>query len=524
MSSKKNQQAFPASFSFNNVFKRAPPDSTSHAAAKRSKTNSQEVLNPFTANANGGQRKSTRAPDSSKTKVRSVQLSGKKDIDVSSYMSTLLKAAPGAENLDPKAEGHGRGLESARSSYSCLDNGSFTDPIVDAHRLNSAEQEFLDDVNSEGAVDKAKANLSEEAGGQEEEEGSNGAGDAGQDGQDEDRKDDNMTVEDVTPHAGPKKVKSNLSNKVLLSEFADPKLALFAKRCARAATCIINMCPEDPSFCMPVFLEEMDRLRAEGRAEQLLESLAKIDKDPDTRDPIVAKMCYGTSAVRHDVGREARIRTGQFFDIPGSLSQSETISVVNWLLKDRRYHNGEVDVVKRTSNNRPFRSPLLGLLLRGYLVQGKPKQDRLLLSKLQRDERIPLPFIAMCTVLIGHSLQEFSSGYKVENEFSASNLASHYRAVVSTLNTLQQNAPAYVDLLQSDLYEQMMTAGPEVVPPQSYDYDALNAFALQRNDNEVDEQGDAEQASIDSQPVPDMDKEEEVNVGDQSDAGGGAAD
>ena len=83
-------------------------------------------------------------------------------------------------------------------------------------------------------------------------------------------------------------------------------------------------------------------------------------------------MSYGTSAVRLDFGKEARIRTGEFFDIPGKRSQHEIvsptlvsslsfyflfilpfyldtflekISLVNWLTKDRHYHHGEVDLV-----------------------------------------------------------------------------------------------------------------------------------------------------------------------------------
>ncbi|KIK50050.1 hypothetical protein GYMLUDRAFT_253323 [Collybiopsis luxurians FD-317 M1] len=75
---------------------------------------------------------------------------------------------------------------------------------------------------------------------------------------------------------------------------------------------------------------------------------------------------------------------------------------------------------------------------------------------------------------------------------------------MSTLNMLLQKTSAYINLLQSNLYKQMMTASPEVVPPQSYDYDALNAFTLHPKDNKVNEQGDPEQASkasTDSQPV-----------------------
>lgn len=36
-------------------------------------------------------------------------------------------------------------------------------------------------------------------------------------------------------------------------------------------------------------------------------------------------MGYGTSAVRLDIGREARIRTSQYFGIPGSLAPDEIV-------------------------------------------------------------------------------------------------------------------------------------------------------------------------------------------------------
>lgn len=73
-------------------------------------------------------------------------------------------------------------------------------------------------------------------------------------------------------------------------------------------------------------------------------------------------MNYGSCLVCLDIGKEARIRTGQFFDIPGNHMQNETvrstctpslfsnllfcqISVVNWLLRDRKFHHSEVDLM-----------------------------------------------------------------------------------------------------------------------------------------------------------------------------------
>ncbi|KIK60690.1 hypothetical protein GYMLUDRAFT_244264 [Collybiopsis luxurians FD-317 M1] len=47
------------------------------------------------------------------------------------------------------------------------------------------------------------------------------------------------------------------------------------------------------------------------------------------------------------------------------------------------------------------------------------------------------------------------------------------------LEKLDKKAVTYVKYLQEFLYHKMMTAGPEVVPPQTYKYNALTAFALQ---------------------------------------------
>lgn len=65
---------------------------------------------------------------------------------------------------------------------------------------------------------------------------------------------------------------------------------------------------------------------------------------------------------------------------------------------------------------------------------------------------------------------------------------------------LQQQATSYVERLQTDLYEAMMwvcfvvgkfiewkmfcrTASPQTIPPQTYDYAALNMFALGPQDS-----------------------------------------
>ena len=180
-------------------------------------------------------------------------------------------------------------------------------------RLNASEQEFLNDFDLRDgklcciisvtnsffmvAEDPINSSLSE-ASEAEEKEGPE------DDKQDEGGEDDNacnisllgllttylpqMNVINVSASTNPiQKNDKTSSSKVLLSEFKNQKLALFAKRCARTATCTINMCPEDAFFCWPVLKEELDGLVDEGRAEDFLVSLKEIKGDPDLRDRLL---------------------------------------------------------------------------------------------------------------------------------------------------------------------------------------------------------------------------------------------
>jgi hypothetical protein len=76
------------------------------------------------------------------------------------------------------------------------------------------------------------------------------------------------------------------ANKVLLNEFKNRKLAVFAKRCTRMAVCLVDMCPEDPLFSWPTLTEEMERLVSEGRGKDFIDSLSKMEEAED-RDRLV---------------------------------------------------------------------------------------------------------------------------------------------------------------------------------------------------------------------------------------------
>ena len=78
-----------------------------------------------------------------------------------------------------------------------------------------------------------------------------------------------------------------MNKKALVADFDDPQLAIFAKRCARMATCLVNMCPEDPLFGWPTLTEEMERLVSEGRGDEFLQSLDKMKALPKARDQLI---------------------------------------------------------------------------------------------------------------------------------------------------------------------------------------------------------------------------------------------
>lgn len=157
-----------------------------------------------------------------------------------------------------------------------------------------------------------------------------------------------LIIQDITTSSSsstPKINKGGKSLKALLSEFENRKLALFAKRCVRAATCLVTMCPEDPLFGWPIFTEEVEGLVKEGRCPDFVASLKQINNDPECRDKLVRfvsgtaifrpcvysnlislyEMNYGCCAVRLDLGKEIRIRTVQFYNIPGTHSSPEIV-------------------------------------------------------------------------------------------------------------------------------------------------------------------------------------------------------
>ena len=144
----------------------------------------------------------------------------------------------------------------------------------------------------------------------------------------------------------------------------------------------------------------------------------------------------------------------------------------------------------RTADNFPFQTPLLGYILRGYFIEGRPKRDSLLIARLHREQHIPVALIIMATVLVrfiskvenfctylfldwtcftrvcvrvsddpctynSHPCQPVSS-QKLTFSFSYSHVMTSYWSVTETMSNLQQQAAPYVERLQTDLYQAMM--------------------------------------------------------------------
>lgn len=123
-------------------------------------------------------------------------------------------------------------------------------------------------------------------------------------------------------------------------------------------------------------------------------------------------------------------------------------------------------------------------------MEGKPKQDSLLIASLHREKHIPLALIVMVTVLVTsiyqqpqisqlmqsrldmlyksmgqgirwpmHSPQQTLLASKLSDIISISikfHAVISCRSVTETLLNIQQKAAPYVERLQTDLYQAMM--------------------------------------------------------------------
>ena len=98
-----------------------------------------------------------------------------------------------------------------------------------------------------------------------------------------------MVVEDTTqPLKRNHKHKfQGTGNKILLSDFAYPPLALFAKQCCQMATCIVDMFPENAFFAWNTFTDQFQQVVDEGRGKEMIEALKVVVDDGDKKDELI---------------------------------------------------------------------------------------------------------------------------------------------------------------------------------------------------------------------------------------------
>ena len=98
-----------------------------------------------------------------------------------------------------------------------------------------------------------------------------------------------MVVEDTTqPLKRNHKHKfRGTGNKILLGDFAYPPLALFAKRCCRMATCVVDMFPENAFFAWDTFTDQFQQVVDEGRGKEMIEALKVVVDDGDKKDELI---------------------------------------------------------------------------------------------------------------------------------------------------------------------------------------------------------------------------------------------
>ncbi|KAE9391879.1 hypothetical protein BT96DRAFT_925007 [Gymnopus androsaceus JB14] len=83
----------------------------------------------------------------------------------------------------------------------------------------------------------------------------------------------------------------------------------------------------------------------------------------------------------------------------------------------------------------------------------------------------------------------------MDHPFSATHLASHYRAVTNTMTNLQELSADYVDLLQTELYEAMF-AKSSAIGQGGTDADNGDSNGNNNNNNGNDDNGNGGEMAI----------------------------
>ncbi|KAF5381817.1 hypothetical protein D9757_008323 [Collybiopsis confluens] len=307
--------------------------------------------------------------------------------------------------------------------------------------------------------------------------------------------DDEVVVKDITRPPKLKKARTSGSRgKVLLGDFDCQDLAHYARRCVRYAICVIHMFPTSNMFAWEVLEDDLKKQHIEGTVNgvRLYKALWALNGNPLQKKDLITYMNYGQCSVRYAFAQDARIRVVEFYGF-STMDGSSKSSLINWLTTGYKFHYDPVNVNERTIGEYPFLCPLIGHILRGYLMDGRPSQDQMLIQELHRTKIIPIQLIALVAVTIYHCLSEHSSGSSNRNDVSGTNLVDCYDDMIGHLQLISDNTPEYLELLQERLYQKMMTK-PRVVAPANFNYGALTAYA--RVEREVDKKQTEERREV----------------------------
>ncbi|KAJ3964505.1 hypothetical protein EV361DRAFT_955884 [Lentinula raphanica] len=296
--------------------------------------------------------------------------------------------------------------------------------------------------------------------------------------------DDNMIVKDATKPAKTqkkkKKKKNDSSSKVLESDFDNVDLPRLGKSSVRLAICIHDMWPKEEEPNLDLFTEELGKM---GNRE-VLQSLKEITSSPDPNEvkALLKIMNYGSSQVHSDINKVVRILIAQFYCLSVSKEEEAREAVadrVKWLLHKNRYHQ-EVDLDARTYTGGPFSTPLIGQILRAYFVDSPSQQDIFLIKHMKKQRKVPLRLIVMITALIDHGIREWQGGSRVKIHLTRPNAEDTYRNLWKVIKIAKKKAKTYLEDLEIDLYNEMMSDnfGDDEIP--EYDYNTLEAEAQAR--------------------------------------------
>jgi hypothetical protein len=97
-----------------------------------------------------------------------------------------------------------------------------------------------------------------------------------------------VVIEDVSkPLIEASRKRKGSARKIVQEDFDYPPVAILAKRCARMATCIIEMFPEEPLFAWELFSNEIAKHAQEGRGDEMVKALSAIAADGNKRDELI---------------------------------------------------------------------------------------------------------------------------------------------------------------------------------------------------------------------------------------------